>query len=89
MSLTWCGPLLAVLSVTTGLIATTPRSGPQVTEPHERICKCTDIAVAFTSEYSKGYQTQGNVSMISKVQAQPRTQHWQDQRGREDYSESR
>ena len=66
-----------------------PESSPQVTEPHERIRKRANTAVAFTLEYSKGYQIPGNVSTISKIQAQPRTQHWQDQRGREDFSESR
>ena len=44
-------------------------------ESHERIRKRTDTVVVFTSEYSKTYLIQENVSTLSTVQAHPRTQH--------------
>jgi hypothetical protein len=67
--------LLALPSVTTGLTSNDAAKQPWITEPHEKICKRTDTAVAFTSEYSKSYRIQENVSMISMAQAHPRTQH--------------
>ena len=68
--------MLALPNVTTGLIAMTLGSGPWVTEHHGRIRKRMDTAVTFTSEYSKGYRIQRNVSTIFKAQAQPRTPHY-------------
>ena len=54
-------------------VAAVPRQRRQkaawVTESHKRIHKHTDTTMAFTSEYSKDYRIQGNVSTISKAQA--------------------
>ena len=51
--------VMAFPNITARLTNNGTRKLPGYTEPHERICKRTDIDVAFTSEYSKGYRIHG------------------------------